>query len=60
MYTAHKMGIVAVGMAADRRQYVKMGQFTIREVPALLAAWWETNVTHPVPVMGDPIEIRYD
>ena len=60
IYTAHKMGIVAVGMAADRRQYVKMGQFTVREVPALLAAWWETNLTHPIPAMGDPIELRYD
>jgi len=60
IYTAHKMGIDAVGVAADRRSYVKMRQFTIREVPASLAAWWETNITHPRPVMGDPIEIRYD
>jgi len=60
IYTANEMGIDAVGMAADRRQYVKMGQFTLREVPALLVAWWETNISHPVPVMGNPIEIRYD
>jgi len=60
IYTAHRMGIDAAGVPADRRPYSMMEYFKARELFALVVAWWDTNISHPVPVMGDPIEIDYD
>lgn len=60
MYTAHRIGIDVAGVPADRRPYRGIEYFKARELFALVAAWWDTNVAHPVPVMGDPIEIHYD
>ena len=59
LYIAHKMGIDVVGVPADRRSYSMIERFKARELLALAAAWWDTHLTHPVPVMGDPIEIHY-
>jgi SanA protein len=59
LYTAHKMGIDVIGMPADRRSYSMIEYFKARELLALSAAWWDTNIRHPIPVMGDPIEIHY-
>ena len=60
LYTAQKIGIDVIGAPADRRPYSTIEYFKARELLALAAAWWDTNISHPVPVMGDPIEIHYD
>jgi len=60
LYTADKMGIDVIGVPADRRPYSMLDYFKARELIALAAAWWDTTVSHPAPVMGDPIEIHYD
>lgn len=60
VYTCRQIGIDVVGVAADRGAYPTGLRFVIRELPALLLAWWETNITHPIPVMGEPIEIMYE
>lgn len=60
VYTCRQIGIDVVGVAADRGAYPTGLRFAIRELPALLLAWWETNITHPIPVMGEPIEITYE
>jgi len=60
VYTCRRIGIESAGVAADRRPYSAIVRFTVREAPALLVAWIQTNFTHPVPVMGDPIPINYD
>jgi len=57
LYTCRQLGLEAVGYAADQRPYVHIRTYWAREIPALWLAWWETSVTHPVPVLGDPIPI---
>jgi SanA protein len=57
LYTCETLGLNAVGYAADRRPYVYIRQYWLREVPALWVAWWQLWVTHPVPVLGEPIPI---
>jgi len=57
LYTCEKLGLDAVGYAADRRPYVYIRQYWLREVPALWVAWWQLWVSHPLPVLGDPIPI---
>jgi SanA protein len=57
LYTCGQLGLEAVGYAADQRPYVHIRTYWAREIPALWLAWWETSVTHPVPVLGDPIPI---
>jgi vancomycin permeability regulator SanA len=55
LYTCERLGLDAVGYVADRRPYVYIRSYWAREVPALLLAWWELWVSHPVPVLGEPI-----
>jgi SanA protein len=57
LYTCGRLGLNAVGYVADRRPYIYIRQYWAREVPALWVAWWETWITHPVPVLGDPIPV---
>lgn len=57
LYTCEQLGLTVVGYVADRRPYVYIRSYWAREVPALWLAWWETSITHPVPVLGDPIPI---
>lgn len=57
LYTCQRLGLSAVGYVADKRPYIYIRQYWVREVPALWVAWWETWVTHPVPVLGDPIPV---
>jgi SanA protein len=56
IYTCNKLGVEAIGVAADRRTYRRGSNFfwSTRELPATLVAFWETNVTKPVPVLGTP------
>lgn len=57
LYTCQRLGLNAVGYVADRRPYIYIRQYWAREVPALWVAWWETWVSHPVPVLGEPIPV---
>ena len=57
LYTCEKLGLNAVGYAADRRPYVYLVRYWLREVPALWMAWLQLWVTHPLPVLGEPIPI---
>ena len=57
LYTCEELGLNAVGLAADRRPYVYIRQYWLREVPALWVAWWELWISHPLPVLGEPIPI---
>ncbi len=57
LFTCEQLGLRAEGYVADRRPYVYIRSYWTREVPALWLAWWETSVTHPVPVLGDPVPI---
>jgi SanA protein len=57
LYICEHLGLHAVGYVADRRPYLYIRQYWLREGPALWMAWWELWVTHPIPVLGDPIPI---
>jgi len=57
LYVCEGLGIDAVGYVADCREYVHIREYWLREVPALLLAWVDRWVRHPLPVLGDPIQI---
>ena len=53
LYTCDKLGIDAVGVAADRRAYYLARFWWVREVAAVSRAWLDLNFLHPTPVLGD-------
>jgi SanA protein len=60
LYTCEALGLDAVAITADRRVYsAERVVWMTREYLALLLAWWDVNVRHPVPVLGErePIEL---
>lgn len=57
VYTCRKIGMEAIGASSYSRPYAGERRFELREVPALLLAWWDTNIAHPEPVMGERIPI---
>jgi SanA protein len=60
LFLCDAMGVSSVGMAADRRAYPTLGWWELREVFATAAAWWDVNIGHPIPVLGEklPISMR--
>lgn len=58
LFTCNGVGVDAIGMVADRRPYIKGRQYWLREIPAMVLAWWDVTVAHPLPVLGDPISIE--
>jgi len=56
LYTCNRIGIDAVGVPADLRQYSRGPYFfwNLREIPATVAAVWEVTISHPLPVLGEP------
>ncbi len=57
--TCRALGLGVVGYSADRYQHrgYYMIRYRLREIPALWLAWWELAVTHPRPVLGEPLPI---
>lgn len=53
------LGLKAVGVSADRRHYPRRAAtfWSLREVFATANAWLEVNITHPTPVLGEPLPI---
>jgi len=58
LFTCNALGVDAVGVVADRRTYTKGRQYWLREIPAMLLAWWDVTIAHPLPVLGDPIPVE--
>lgn len=56
LYLCNHLGVEAVGVKADRRSYRKSSMviWNARELLATTNALWEIQVSHPVPVLGDP------
>jgi SanA protein len=55
VYTCEALGLDAVAITADRRVYsAERVVWLTREYLAVLLAWWDLNVRHPVPVLGEP------
>jgi SanA protein len=57
LYTCDKVGIDAVGVAADRRSYYAIRFWWLREVAAVTRAWLDLNLLHPTPVLGEKLPI---
>lgn len=59
LYLCNSMGVDAIGVSADRHPYPSgsLRWWNLREVPAVLSAWFDLNVRHPVPVMGEKLPI---
>lgn len=58
LFTCNSVGIDAIGMASDGTGTSLF--FWLRELPAVAVAWWDVNVQHPLPVMGDPLPIDWE
>ncbi len=56
IYLCNSLGIDAVGVRADLRQYRKRSLFfwNLRETPATLVALWEAHISRPEPILGIP------
>ena len=58
LYLCDALGVDAVAVLADRQSYsAQRVTWETREYVALALAWWDVNVRHPVPVLGDPLPI---
>lgn len=57
LYLCEAFGIDAIGVTADRRQYVGASWWSAREVLATAAAWVDIHITHPLPILGDKLPI---
>ncbi len=59
IYTCNRLGVDSVGVESDLSIYRKSSLFywNGRELFATIAALWDVNLGHPVPVLGDPLPI---
>ena len=55
IYLCNHLGVDSVGVDADLRVYPKSSllYWNARELLATVAALWDFNIGHPVPVLGD-------
>lgn len=56
VYVCNRLGVPAVGVSADVRQYRPFSRlyWGMRETAATLIALWEVHVSQPLPVLGNP------
>lgn len=56
VYLCNQLGVRAVGVSADLRAYQRssLAYWNLREILASPVAIWEVNISHPVPVLGNP------
>lgn len=59
VYTCRAMGMDAVGVPADQRDYRRSSllYWNLRELPATLTALLQVHLLHPEPVLGEPLPI---
>jgi len=56
LYLCNSLGVVAVGVSADLRSYRRSSvlYWNMRELVADVAALWDVQIAHPVPILGNP------
>ena len=56
LYTCNMLGVSAIGVPADLRQYrrVSLAFWNLRESVATAVALWQVHVSRPQPVLGNP------
>ena len=54
IYLCNRLGVDSLGVESDLRTYPKSSLllWSARELFATVAAWWDVNIGHPVPVLG--------
>ncbi len=59
VYLCHALKIQATGMVADRRTYTPpyYQWWWLRETPALVNAWLDVHLLHPLPVLGEKVPL---
>jgi len=57
LLTANGLGLDAVGVPADRRDYRYIRHYWLRELAATTVAYWQVFITRPKPVLGEPLPI---
>jgi vancomycin permeability regulator SanA len=57
LYICNKMGIDALGVAAENRGYAKQAKYTGREIGASIQAWFDVNIFKPKPILGNKQEV---
>jgi len=57
IFTADGLGLDAVGISADRRDYALITHYWWREMVATALAAIQVYITHPVPVLGEALPI---
>ena len=53
IWTCERLGVKSVGVSASLQSYVKETSFVLREIPAILRAWWDVYVLPPEHVEGE-------
>ncbi|MEK7546464.1 MAG: ElyC/SanA/YdcF family protein [Patescibacteria group bacterium] len=53
IWTCERLGIKSAGVSASLQSYVKETSFMLREIPAILRAWWDVYVLPPKYVEGE-------
>ena len=53
IWTCERLGVKSAGVSASLQSYVKETSFTLREIPAILRAWWDVYVVPPGYVEGE-------
>jgi SanA protein len=56
IYTCNSLGVSAIGVNADLRQYRRASQtfWNLREAVATAVALWEVHFSQPQPILGNP------
>lgn len=54
LYICNRLGLDSIGVESDLRTYPKASLlfWNIRELFAMVAAMWDVNIGHPLPVLG--------
>ena len=54
LYLCNRLGVNAIGVTSDLRRYPRLSELSwnLREVLADVAALWDVNIGHPIPVLG--------
>lgn len=59
LFICENLGLKAVGVSADRRTYTRITYiyWCLREIPATFTAFLDVFITHPEPILGEPLPI---
>ncbi|MBN1494422.1 YdcF family protein [Candidatus Peregrinibacteria bacterium] len=58
LYTCRSLGVDAVGVDAARQAYIGQNYYDFREFFATLSTFFDVNVLHPRPILGEKIDIN--